>query len=364
MASTSLRCFFLAVVAVAAACGDAGPDATAGDTTTGTTDAATSGSTGAPDSTGDDGVTSGTGSTGGTGGQSFPDPEDAPTYDGDAFTGMRIYDVRGDVWLDELALMEALDPARLVFVGEQHETPAIHELQRWVLERLLARHGEVALGMEHFQRDEQGVIDDYLGGAIDGATFEAQSQPWSGYATYWKPLVELMRTAGRPVLALNVPEEALDGVYAEFPQRPLAVVNAWSDAAPYADDVAPRPIGPWDATYQGYFAGSYDYETHGKDWGLTYEEALDYFTDLALLRDDTMGWWLAQHLEATDDRVLVVAGDWHVQTGVATPDSAAKYTDVERRLITTATPTTLEAVKAAGYEGRAVADFILVYDPA
>lgn len=357
MASTALRPLLLGVVAFTAACGDDGTGgSTADDPTAATTDATTSGATGELT----DGSTGG--STGG--GHSFPDPDDAPTYDGAAFQSMRIYDVRGDVWLDEEGLMLALDPARLVFVGEQHETPPIHELQRWVLERLHARHGDVALGMEHFQRDEQGLVDDYLDGAIDGATFEAQAQPWTGYATYWKPLVEFMKTSGRPVLALNVPDEALDSVYAQFPQRPLAVVNGWSDAAPYADDVAPRPIGPWDGDYQGYFEGSYDYETHGKDWGLTYQEALDYFTDLALLRDDTMGYWLAQHLEATEDRVLVVAGDWHVQTGLATPDSAAKFADVERRLITTATSGTFDTVKIAGSLDRPVADFILVYDPA
>lgn len=295
-------------------------------------------------------------------GQSFPDPEDAPSYAGEAFVGMKIYDVRGDVWLDEAGLMAGLDPARLVFVGEQHATPAIHELQRWVLERLLARHGAVALGMEHFQRDEQGVLDDYLNGSLDEATFEAQAQPWPGYAEHWKPLVEVMRAAGRPVLALNVPAEALEQIYSQFPQRPLAVVNAWSEAAQYAADVAPRPIGPWDADYQRYFADSYDYESHGKDWGLSYQEGLDYFTDLALLRDDTMGYWLAQHALATSDRVLVVAGDWHVQTGLATPDSAAKFVDVARRLITTATPGTFESVRAIGGE-QAVADFILVYEP-
>ncbi|HEY8379196.1 MAG TPA: ChaN family lipoprotein [Nannocystis sp.] len=301
--------------------------------------------------------------TGDSGGQSFPDPEEAPRYDGEFFAGMQIYDVAGDVWLDEAALMAGLDPARLVFVGEQHETAAIHELQRWVLERMLARHGAVALGMEQFQRDEQAVIDAYLAGSIDAATFEAQAQPWKNYAQFWKPLVELMKAEGRPVLALNVPDEALSGIYAAFPTSPLEVVNGWSDAAPYAGDVAPRPIGPWDAVYQGYFERSYDYASHGKDWGLSYEAALAYFTDLALIRDDTMGFWLAEHLEATQDRIVVVAGDWHVQTGLATPDSVRKFVDVERRLITTATPGTLASVKAAGYGERAVADYILVYSP-
>jgi uncharacterized iron-regulated protein len=319
----------------------------------------------APTTTGDDGTSTGEPgtSTGDEGGQSFPDPADAPKYGGESFASMQIYDVAGDVWLDELALMEALDPARAVFVGEQHTLAPTHELELWVLERMLARHDDVALAMEQFQRDEQPVIDAYLAGEIDGAAFEAMAQPWDEYAKYWKPLVEAARAAGRPVLALNVPDEALDGIYAMFPESPLAVFNAWGGDHPYDGDVAPRPLAMWDALYQGYFAGSYDYESHGKDWGLTYEEALAYFTDLALIRDDTMGFFVADHLEATGERVVVVAGDWHVQTGVATPDSVAKFADVETRRITTATPNTLETVLGAAYEGRAVADFVLVYTP-
>jgi uncharacterized iron-regulated protein len=322
--------------------------------------------TATPTSTGTDPGTSGesSGTTGDTaGGQSWPDPEDAPQYPGDAFAAMQIYDVAAEVWLDEQALMTGLEPAQVVFVGEQHEVPAIHELQLWVLERVLAADAAVGLGMEHFQRDEQSVIDDYLAGTIDAAAFEAAAQPWAGYAKHWKPLVEAMKAAGRPVLALNVPDEALDKVYAAFPERPLDIVNGWGDGAPFVADLPPRPLAPWSADYQGYFAGSYDYNTHGKDWGLSYEEALDYFTDLALIRDDTMGWWISEHVTTTGDRLVVVAGDWHVQTGLATPDSASKFAELTARRITTATPGTLAAVLGQGFAGRPVADYVLVYTP-
>ena len=356
---------WLVAAALVVGCGDDGSAGTEGSSDT---DASTSGA-----SEGSSGSTStaaeSEGSTGGTdgtttGGQTFPNPDDAPSYDGDAFVGMQIYDVRADLWLDEEALMEGLDPVRLVFVGEQHETPPIHELQRWVLEREILRHGDVALGMEHFQADEQDVIDAYLAGDIDSSTFESMSDPWNGYAMYWKQLVDTMKIAERPVVGLNVPNEALDGIYASFPTPPLDVFNGWDASFQYDAYVAPRPLMSWDDTYQGYFEGSYDYDSHGKDWGLTYEEALDYFTALALIRDDTMGYHIARVLETTEDRVLMVGGDWHVQTGIATPDSVTKFTaEGDYRLITTATAGTFDTIKAASYAERAYADYILVYDP-
>ncbi len=338
------------------------------------TDAGTSGSTGATDTAAPTSTDTGPG-TGGTtgettGGQSWPDPEDAPRYDGEAFAGMQIYDVAAGLWLDEQALMVGLEPAQVVFVGEQHQVPAIHELELWVLQRVLAGDAPVALGMEHFQHDEQSVIDDYLADTIDAAAFEATAQPWKNYQKYWKPLVEAMKAAKRPVLALNVPEEALDAVYAAFPGRPLDIVNSWDESSPFDPDLPPRPLAPWSADYQGYFADSYDYEIHGKDWGLSYDEALDYFTDLALIRDDTMGWWISKHVGATGDKLVVVAGDWHVQTGLATPDSAGRFFSflkndekLSARRITTATPGTLATVLAMTFARRAVADYVLVYTP-
>jgi uncharacterized iron-regulated protein len=299
-----------------------------------------------------------------TGGQSWPDPDDAPSYDGQSFVNMKIYDVEAALWLDELALLESLDPVRLIFVGEQHQTAAIHELQRWVLEREILRHGHVTLAMEQFNADNQSVIDAYLAGDIDAATFEANADPWSGYALYWKQLVETMRLARRPLIALNVPSDALDAIYSAFPAPPLEVFNGWDGSVPYDPYLPPRPLASWDAVYQDYFEGSFDYGAHGRSWGLSYDEALDYFTALALIRDDTMGFHVAHHLETTNDRVLVVAGDWHVHSGIATPDSVGKFADIDDyRLITTATSATFPALRDASHDGRAVADYLLVYDP-
>ncbi|MCB9565917.1 MAG: ChaN family lipoprotein [Myxococcales bacterium] len=354
---------WLVAAALVVGCGDDGSAGTEGSSDT---DASTSGA-----SEGSSGSTStaaeSEGSTGGTdgtttGGQTFPNPDDAPSYDGDAFVGMQIYDVRADLWLDEEALMEGLDPVRLVFVGEQHETPPIHELQRWVLEREILRHGDVALGMEHFQADAQSVIDQYLADEIDESTFLSMSDPWTGYSKYWRQLVETMKIVDGPVIALNIPDEALDSIYASFPQAPIDVFNGWGPAFPYDAYIPPRPLAPWDAVYQGYFEGSFDYGSH--NLGLSYDDALNYFTDLALIRDDTMGYHVARHLEETSDRVVMVGGDWHVQTGLATPDSVKKFTDAgESKLITTATPADFDVLRATMVADRPIADYILVYDP-
>jgi uncharacterized iron-regulated protein len=298
-------------------------------------------------------------------GKTFATADEAPTYDGAKFHGMQILDLESDLYLDETALLEALDEDRLIFFGEQHETAPIQELELWMLERLTARHPDVSLAMEHFQHDEQPIIDKYLAGTISTADFEKTSQPWKTYATYWKPLVEHMKAEGLPVIGLNVPDEVVQALSAKYPASPLTVFNAFDGSYKYDASIAPRPLAAWDATYKAYFAGSFDYEAHGGSAsGMTEDQMVTYFTDLALVRDETMGYFAAKGLEG-GGRVFTVAGDWHVQTGLATPDRAARYAagSPKYELITTSTPAKLAALKSQTVASRKMARFVLVYSP-
>lgn len=297
-------------------------------------------------------------------GKTFPTAEAAPNYEGTSFAQAQIFDLESEVWLDETKLIEGLDDAKLVFMGEQHETAPAQELELWVLQRLTKRHPDVALAMEHFQHDEQPVIDDYLAGKISGADFEKKSDPWPNYATFWKPLVEHMKSEGRPVIGLNVPKEALNEIYGQYPKTPLTVFNAWGDSFKYASSIAPRPVAKWDATYKAYFETNFDYEVHGKQMGMTPAEALPYFTDLAHIRDETMAYFAAKALDtAGNGRVFVVAGDWHVQTGLATPDRAARYRGGADafQLVTTIPAAKFDELRAKTISGRKLARFVIVY---
>ncbi len=59
--------------------------------------------------------------------------------------------------------------------------------------------------MEMFERDAQGVVNDYLRGRIDEALFLKKSRPWPNYARDYKPLIELARERKLDVIAANLP---------------------------------------------------------------------------------------------------------------------------------------------------------------
>lgn len=274
---------------------------------------------------------------------------------------MSIYDIEEERWIDDHAFLAALDATKLVFFGEQHATAPVQEIELWLLQKLTQRHDDVMLGMEQFQRDEQPVLDAYLAGSIPAEEFEKKSKPWKNYAKYWKPLVEHMKASHRPVLGLNVPDEALGIIYAAHPKRPLEVFNGWDGAFKYASSIAPRPLANWDAAYGSYFATSFDYDAHGAKLDMTRPDALAYFTDLAHIRDETMAYFASRAL-ANRGRLIVIAGDWHVQTGLATPDRTQRYLGGTRyELITTSPVSTFEETRAKRVNGRKLARFIVAY---
>jgi uncharacterized iron-regulated protein len=287
-----------------------------------------------------------------------------PTYSGDGFTGARILRLSDGAWLTDRELVDALGRADVAIFGEQHLTAPVQALETWLLGKMVASVPDLGLAMEHFQRDEQPVIDKYFAGEIDQATFEAQAQVWPGYQQYWRQVVEVAHAAHRPLLGLNVPKETLNDLYAQFPTWPLDAFDAIPSDGALASSLPARPLPAWSTIYQGWFETSFDYAAHGQGMGLSYADALHYFTDLAQIRDETMANWVARGLEERAPHLLVVAGDWHVQTRLAVPDRVARMKPAAKIATITTTPADkLDELRAFSYQGRAAADYVIAYTP-
>lgn len=208
----------------------------------------------------------------------------------------------GDLGWPEL--LDRLAKLDVVFLGETHVDDTTHRVERHVLEGLLARRpGKVVLSMEMFERDVQPVLDDYLAGRCDEATFRAKARPWNNYDTAYRPLVEAARAAAIPVVAANFPgtlrrqfargdaKTVIDGLPAE--QRALLPAEFFPASENYWQRV--------DRAVRGHM---------GFSGGGTPEERR-YETQN--LWDNTMGDAVARARAAHPDcTVLHVAGGFHV----------------------------------------------------
>src|SRR3954466_16158702 len=158
---------------------------------------------------------------------------------GDAQTRYKAFDSKGrEVKLE--GIIEALDRAYVLFVGETHNDAIGHMVEAELLRRADERYAQrraVALSLEMFERDVQTVVDEYLGGLITERHFLLSSRPWNNYETDYRPLVEYAREHHLPVIAANAPARYVSRVSSQGPDSlkalPQVAVKSWLPPLPF-----------------------------------------------------------------------------------------------------------------------------------
>ncbi len=102
----------------------------------------------------------------------------------------------------------------IVLWGELHDAKTGHDLQLEFVKKMDDyRNGEIIIGMEMFESDDQLKIDEYLSGKISQKSFETEARIWSNYETDYKPIVEYAKENEIPVIATNIPRRYASMVY-------------------------------------------------------------------------------------------------------------------------------------------------------
>ena len=203
---------------------------------------------------------------------------------------------------DELA---ALD---VVYFGELHDNVAGHQVYAELAKLLADRRPDFVLSMEMFERDVQGVVNDYLRGRIDEATFLKHSRPWKTYARDYKPLVELARERKQDLIAGNLP-------------RPVAgrVASKEGTMSPFL----PRTTtAPFDRYWELFGEAMKDHP--GADKG---DGAIERMYRAQCAKDDAMAEGIADYLATNPHRqplVIQCNGSFHSDYGLGTAARVAQ----------------------------------------
>jgi uncharacterized iron-regulated protein len=133
----------------------------------------------------------------------------------------RVYDHRGRS-RSFAEVLEAMDEADAVLVGETHDDAVGHGVEAELLVRAAQRMGvvgqgvatrrPVVLSMEMFERDVQYILDEYLAGLITEDQFKKSARPWDRYDTDYRSMVEFARAHGIRVVAANAPRRYVNRV--------------------------------------------------------------------------------------------------------------------------------------------------------
>lgn len=113
------------------------------------------------------------------------------------------------------AMVADLADADVVFVGEDHDNPHHHEIQRRILSSLADRRAGLGLGMEMLQKHSQPQADQFTAGSldVDGLAKAVEWRRTWGFSFAWyRPVFEVARAHKLPLFALNADDEEVHRV--------------------------------------------------------------------------------------------------------------------------------------------------------
>ncbi|TKG94329.1 iron-regulated protein [Puteibacter caeruleilacunae] len=134
-------------------------------------------------------------------------------------------------------MINELANADVVFFGEYHNNPISHWLEYEVTKSLhQMKKGNIIMGAEMFETDNQLILDEYLMDQISMGKFEEECRLWGNYSTDYDPLVTLAKDSSIHLVATNIPRRYADIVH----KKGLEQLNELSSTA--KDFFAPLPI--------------------------------------------------------------------------------------------------------------------------
>ena len=213
-------------------------------------------------------------------------------------------------------MMEMLSGARLVAVGETHDSLNAQRVERTIVRELHRRFpGKVAVGMEMFREPQQEILDRWVRGELTELEFLKASkwyESWGYDFAAYRDLLLFAKENRIDVIALN-PSKDLQATVSR-----TGLDNVPEDLRgklPEIDDT-----DPWQrAVLRGIFGG---HAGHGGG-----DESFDSFYRVQLLWEETMAQRVVDYLKSPrgeGKRMVTITGGWHVKYGFGLPKKVVR----------------------------------------
>jgi len=113
-------------------------------------------------------------------------------------------------------LMESSKEADVILFGEFHDNPIVHWLEQELTRELYdSKKGELILGAEMFESDDQIALNEYLSGLVSEKTLKEEAKLWTNFPTDYKPLLDFAKKNKLKFVATNVPRRYANMVYSK-----------------------------------------------------------------------------------------------------------------------------------------------------
>ena len=229
--------------------------------------------------------------------------------------------------LSSQELFAALGTRRVVHVGETHDSPGHHRLQRRIIESLSEKGPGWAIGLEMLPVATQPILDRWVAGELDELSFVEQVgwyRRWGYDYRLYRPIFQLARQRKLPLLALNISRKLArkvgrGGIAALTPNERAALPEVDLGSAEHrrvftalvTSDARHHPPkkAKAKASSAGHKAAPASHHKPSHDHG----PMLDNLYQAQSLWDEAMAATVLRYLKAdSSHRVVVLAGTGHV----------------------------------------------------
>ncbi len=231
----------------------------------------------------------------------------------------RVLDLRESPKLD--AIIKDLAAARVIYIGERHDSYADHLKQLEIIRRIHAIHPDLAIGMEQFQRPFQSVLDKYIAGDLSERDMLLKSEwyeRWRFDYRLYRPILSFARDNAIPIVALNVAKE----ITKKVSHGGMESLSAEERAQ------IPATIDPPDEEYRDWLKATFEQHAHSD------KQQFERFLQVQLLWDEGMAMAVAEYLQRHPGRKMVVlAGSGHLMYGAGIPNRVSRRAAVKRVIV-------------------------------
>jgi aminopeptidase N len=218
-------------------------------------------------------------------------------------------------------VMDRVADKKIIYVGETHDQFSHHVMELEIIKNLHRREGNLAIGMEMFQRPFQKALDDYIEGKIDERQFLKASEyfkRWGFDYHLYRPILQFARSEQIPVVALNMRQEIVDKVFRSgldsVSEEERKVLPSQMD---FSDDA-------YEERLRKAFQEHEDFKTKN----------FDFFYQAQILWDETMSESTSQFLRGhPNDQMVILAGSGHLAYGSGIPKRTARRNGYDYAII-------------------------------
>lgn len=223
------------------------------------------------------------------------------------------------------SIMDKLRTTRVIYVGENHNALADHQLQLDVLRQMTAQGQPLAIGAEWFQARFQATLDRYISGEIDEATMLKGTEYFSRWGfdyRLYRPIMQFAREHKLPVLALNASRELVQGIRKDgINELPAALKAELPDDYDFSDKVYEEKLRQI-------------FNMHQRD-----DAQFQRFLEVQLTWDESMANNAASWLQANPNgRLLILAGNGHISGHHGIPQRVERRTGIRGQTLSNYDP--------------------------